>query len=120
MEENKDMQLDEADIMIVIDAKSYCTLGGVGKMYDEFLRSKQIGNFTGKHTQATTREDPRYKSSLLRIVKFDGCFFKIHTTPKDCKFVFNITNNLCSRLTFISKINAHFRNLQSDNIPAEN
>ena len=85
MEINKDMQIGDSHVMIVIDNKRYATVAGIGEMYEEFLRSKQIIDFTGKKSEAKIKDDQMYKHSLLRILKFDETFAKLHTTPKDCK-----------------------------------
>ena len=85
MEENKHLALDPADVVIVIDSKKYSTVAGFGKLYDDFLSTKQLGEFSGKDEEAKKKGDSGYKQSKLRIMLFDESFHRVHTLPSDCK-----------------------------------
>ena len=85
MEINKDFQIGNSNVMIVIDNKRFANIAGMGELYDEFMKSKQFIHFTGKDSEAKIKDDQLYKNSLLRIVKFDETFAKLHTSPKQCK-----------------------------------
>ena len=94
MEINKDFEIGNSDVVILIDNKRYAHVAGKGEIYEQFLRSKQIGSFTGKDSEAMIKDDQMYKTSLLRILKFDETFVKLHTSPKDCKYKQSINESL--------------------------
>ena len=89
MQGNKDFDLGDADVVIVIDGKRYSLVGGFGQMYEEFLKTKQLGAFTGKADQPKWKEEYGYKKSPLRVMHFDESFHRVHSIPSDCKFHLN-------------------------------
>ena len=75
------------DIVILIDNKRYANVAGSGKVYEDFLKTKEIGQFTGKESPAKLSTEIGYKKGLLQVMEFDDCFKRVHTDPRNCEYI---------------------------------
>ena len=54
-----------AGAVLVVDTGEQCTILGVGPMYDEFLRTGRLTNYSGYGQEATTFHDKDFESAPL-------------------------------------------------------
>ena len=70
----------EPGCFIGLDNGYFCTVSGTGDMYDEFVRTRQLGLFNGRNSPITGPKDPNYPKAKLRFLPFDHAF---NFTDKD-------------------------------------
>ena len=54
-----------AGAVLAVDTGEQCTISGVGPMYDEFLRTGRLTNYSGYGQKATTFHDKDFESAPL-------------------------------------------------------
>ena len=79
------------NIMLFLDTGKQCTIAGFGKIFDEFLKSGKVINFTGFGTTPARYEDEHFEEAPLRLMSFSETFGNMHY---DC------SNSIC--LTFLT------------------
>ena len=66
-----------AGAVIALVTGEQCTISGVGPMYDDFLKTGKLRNYSGFGQEATTFYDKDFESAPLRIMKYDETFYKM-------------------------------------------
>ena len=78
--------------VFLIDTGNQTTISGVGSIFDEFLRSGKIENYTGSDEQPTQMFDKKnYHTAACRLMTFDQTFYRM---PYDCRSRMFILNPL--------------------------
>ena len=68
--------------VMVVDTGEQCTVAGCGPMFEQFLWSGKIKNYTGYGEEPTRFYEDNFDKSPFRIMKFDQTFDKM---PYDCR-----------------------------------
>ena len=63
--------------LLVLDTGEQCTIAGCGPVYDEFIRSGQVKNYSGFGQEATTFYDDNFEAAPLRVINYDEAFYKM-------------------------------------------
>ena len=57
-----------------MDIGFYTVIGGEGEMFDNFVKNRKFGNYSGRGMKPHWPEDDDYNRCRLRILPFDQCF----------------------------------------------
>ena len=60
----------ETNFNAVIDTGKQCTVSGIGKMYDQFLETGVLKDFTGWGTKPALSQDSHFAEAPLRLMTF--------------------------------------------------
>ena len=66
------------NILLAIDTGKQCTISGFGKVYDEFMRTGVVKNYTGCGTIPATCDEEHFDEAPLRIMSFADTFGNMH------------------------------------------
>ena len=70
-------------LVMAIDTGHQCTLTGVGRMFEDFLQSGKVTEYTGFDQEPAKFYDKKnYHTAECRIMQFDESFYKM---PYDCR-----------------------------------
>ena len=65
----------EADFLMFVDTGKQCTISGQGKLFQEFLETGKIGNFSGKSTIPAKFSEEHFDEAPFRIMAFADSFY---------------------------------------------
>ena len=54
-------------------------------MFDSFIRTETLGDFSGQNQEPKNPNDPNYSKSKLRVVPFDHTFTFLSIDVNQCK-----------------------------------
>ena len=63
--------------VVCIDTGHQCNISGVGKIYDEFIKTVRLTKYSGYGQEATTFYDKDFETAPLCIIKYDETFYKM-------------------------------------------
>ena len=69
----------EPSAFCAIDNGFYCVFGGSGNMLENFIKTGNLGSFSGNDVIPKFPGDANYRKSLLRFAPFDQCFNFVNT-----------------------------------------
>ena len=64
-----------AGALIAVDTGEQCSISGVGPIYENFLRTGKLMNYSGFGTEASTFHDSDFETAPLRIINYDETFY---------------------------------------------
>ena len=71
----------------ILDLCNFTFLSGSGSVYENFLGTKTLGNYSGDGHDVTEPSDPKYFSTKLRSLQFDQTFTFLPTDVHDREYV---------------------------------
>ena len=77
----------EPSLLFLFDSGYSTTISGWGNVFNEFCKTKHLGNYTGRNVKPRKPEDEDYTKSRLCILPFDHAFNLVPKSIVDRKFV---------------------------------
>ena len=62
--------------LMILDTGKQCSIAGYGKLFEEFLSSGKVTEFTGYGQKPKTFYDKNFETSPCRIFNFDQTYYK--------------------------------------------
>ena len=76
-------------MLSIFDNGYFTTVTGGGSLFQNFVRNKTLGYYTGKYHCVTPPNDPGYRTARLRHLPFDRCFSFSDEDVHQRKYNFN-------------------------------
>ena len=73
------MSKKEVNMQFILDTGTQSSLAGFGQMYEDFLQSNMIGDFTGKGQKAVTIDKEHFDVAPIRKFTFKNTFDDKHS-----------------------------------------
>ena len=71
----------KASAFMALDTGGQCTIGGIGKMFDEFRKSGRVKNYSGYGETLKKYGEDGFKDCSVRYIKLDETYFNM---PYSC------------------------------------
>ena len=75
-----------AGALIAVDTGEQCSISGVGPIYEHFIQTGKLMNYSGYGTEASTFHDNDFNTASLRIVNYDETFYKMPYDVRKSEF----------------------------------
>ena len=80
----------EVNFQFIFDSGKQSTLAGFGRMYDEFLNSGEIIEYTGKGREPAIKSEPYFHVASVRKMQFVDTFDGVRYNVSDSKCLFDV------------------------------
>ena len=64
--------------MLLLNTGKQCTISGIGQVFEDFLKTGNISNFTGFGTEPAKSHEQHYQEAPLRIMTFAQTYGNMH------------------------------------------
>ena len=76
------------NIVLLVDNGKQCTISGFGKLFDKFLKTGNLKDYTGFGTVPATFHEEHFQEAPLRIMTFADTFGNMHYDCRESELYF--------------------------------
>ena len=80
----------DTNVVILIDTSGLATVSGVGKVYENFLKTGVLENFTGYGMRPAKFDEPHFEDAPIRMMTFAESFADMDYDCRESKLFFNM------------------------------
>ena len=78
-------KMKDPSFFLALETGSFTNFAGCGSMYQNFLQTETLGNYSGQNQDPKMPTDTNFSKSKLRILPFDHTFTFLPIDMNECK-----------------------------------